>query len=353
MVSSFRHIFLTFLLACLVSGCHKNPVQPDPVAPKISCPAPQNAASVDGETALVTYPDPGVTGGKLPLTTSCTPVGGALFQAGDTTVTCTTTDSLQRTDSCKFDVHVTTPPRISLTKFIAFGDSITWGEDGLNLIVGQTLLVQPHVQVDPDSRYPAVLETKLRSAYTAQLSDISVRNDGIKGEVAGSRPAFDRFTRDVLTGEYQAVLLVEGANDISDSDSTAVDAAIGNLGRMIDAAKGRGVRTYLGSLPPEDPLGCCPRRGRSPQTVMAYNSRLRNLAGQKGVDFVDVYSLFPGGNLIASGYLGADGLHPTAQLGYPLMADAFFESLKATLEQPPTVSSTPKTAAWPPIPPRR
>jgi lysophospholipase L1-like esterase len=341
---SFRYIFLTFLVACLVSGCHKSPVQPDPIAPKITCPATQTAASVDGETALVTYPDPVVTGGKLPLTTNCSPLGGALFPAGVTTVTCKTTDSLQRADACTFEVHVTTPPRISLTNFIAFGDSITWGEDGLSLVAGQSSVVHPEFQVAPGSRYPDLLETKLRSVYTAQVSDITVRNDGMKGEVAGSRAALDRFRSDVLTASYQAVLLVDGANDIADPKN--VPAAIANLGRMIDEAKGRNIRPYLGSLPPEQGNGF-PRRGQAPQVVMAYNAQLRNLAAQRGVDFVDVYSPFPGGDLIASGYLGADGLHPTADLGYPLMADAFFESLKATLELPPAFSSILKGHALP------
>lgn len=351
MVSSFRYIFLTLLLACLVSGCHKSPIQPDPVGPRIACPATQNVPSADGNTALGTYPDPVVTGGKLPLTTSCTPVSGALYSAGDTTVTCTTTDSLQRTDSCKFDVHVTTPPRISRTNFIAFGDSITWGEDGVSLIAGQSLLVQPHFQVAWGRDYPALLEAKLRSVYTAQTSEIGVGNAGQKGENAGiNDDALQRFRRVVLTGAYQAVLLVEGANDIQDPGN--IPGAIFNLGRMIDEANGLGVRPYLGALPPEQ-RGGSPPRGQDPSVVMFYNTQLRNLAISRGVDFVDVYSRFPGGNLIASGYLGGDGLHPTAELGYPLMAEAFFQALKATLEMPPTVSSASRTTALHPSLPRR
>ena len=47
----------------------------------------------------------------------------------------------------------------------------------------------------------------------------------------------------------------------------------------------------------------------------------------EGVTLVDVYQGF-GGNL---GYLGPDGLHPSAD-GYAKIADLFFTAIKSTLE---------------------
>src|SRR4249920_1169466 len=108
------------------------PVIPDP--PKITCPASQTAQSVDGGPTLVTFSPPGVLNGETPVTTTCTPATGTAFSIGQKTVTCSATDALQRTDSCSFVVTVLSPPKLSTTSFMSFGDSITAGEDGQNSV---------------------------------------------------------------------------------------------------------------------------------------------------------------------------------------------------------------------------
>ena len=67
----------------------------------------------------------------------CTPSSGSTFPLGATTATCTATDARQRTASCSLTVTVTEPPLISLTRFAAFGDSITAGEDGTFAVTNQ------------------------------------------------------------------------------------------------------------------------------------------------------------------------------------------------------------------------
>src|SRR4051812_25293922 len=93
------------------------PVPPTPDPPKITCPAAQTVQSVDGAGATVTFSAPTVANGKAPVTTTCTPAAGSVFSIGQKTVACTTTDALERTDSCSFAVTVLEPPRLTTTSF--------------------------------------------------------------------------------------------------------------------------------------------------------------------------------------------------------------------------------------------
>src|ERR1700730_17539280 len=124
-------------LFLLTAGCSST-TAPTPIPPTgpptISCPAGKTAQSADGNPVAVTYADPTFTGGQSPFTLACTPVSGATYPVGATMVTCTITDAQRRTSNCTFPVTVVMPPppRLSVTTFMAFGDSITWGEDGAN-----------------------------------------------------------------------------------------------------------------------------------------------------------------------------------------------------------------------------
>ena len=156
--------------AIVVAHCGSTPTAPTPEAPKISCPVDQTVQSPSGQAIAVTYTSPTVMGGAPPLTSGCFPASGTLFPVGATSLLCTATDSKQRTDSCRFTVTVTQPPppspRISATRFLAFGDSIT---EGLF-----PFLVNPN----PPGSYPAVLQTLLRTRYTAQADSIVVLDEG-------------------------------------------------------------------------------------------------------------------------------------------------------------------------------
>jgi hypothetical protein len=79
-------------------------------------------------------------------------------------VTCTVTDKVQRTASCRFAVTVLPPaPRLTVSRILAFGDSITAGEVPAP---GEFLQLQRFVM--PDLSYPANLTTLLAQRYTAQ-----------------------------------------------------------------------------------------------------------------------------------------------------------------------------------------
>jgi lysophospholipase L1-like esterase len=124
------------------------------------------------------------------------------------------------------------------------------------------------------------------------------------------------------------VLIMEGTNDLYDRDDRVFPAAIDGLRQMIRDAKGRSIRPYLATVPPMNPSACVPVcRGLPWSLVPGFDDQVRGLAAAEGVTLVDVYQGF-GGNM---GYLGPDGLHPSAD-GYAKIADLFFAAIKSTLE---------------------
>ena len=264
--------------------------------------------------------------GAPPVTTECTPASGSTFPVGTTTVTCTATDARQRTDSCAFTVTVTPPPRISLTRFLAFGDSMTAGEVvDLNSFRG--------LAVRDDLSYPTDLRITLASRYTAQTT--TVVNGGRSAEAIVNDRAPSRLSSYLATRQYDVVVILEGANDIGSRDSRDIPPAINGLRTMVRDAASRGVRPFLGTLPPANPNGCCPNRGLAWSLVEPFNAQLKAMASAENVPVADVFQAFSGDFSL----LGSDGLHPNAA-GYQRIADTFFLVIKQNLELPPTASLT-------------
>src|SRR5262249_26804692 len=146
-LSSFFHGVLWAGLVT-IAACSKSPSAPSgppppptPDPPSIVCPAPVTTTSPNGQPVMVSYSAPTVTLGAPPVTSTCVPPSGASFNMGATMVTCTATDAKQRTASCTFMVTVAPPPRLVVTRFVAFGDSITWGENGSAMSVQSQLML--------------------------------------------------------------------------------------------------------------------------------------------------------------------------------------------------------------------
>ncbi len=311
-----------------------------PGPPTITCPAPPApVTSPNGGAVAVAYGTAIATGAGISV--SCTPPSGAAFPVGTTAVVCTATDTQQRTASCSFNVVVQRSPQIALTSFVAFGDSITWGEDGQpNVSCGPTPTglvevlgkIQPRVQLPDAQQYPTVLRSLLRQRYVAQTGSINVVNAGLPGERAGAPDTLLRFNT-VLAVGYQAVLLMEGTNDIFYGDSTQIPSAVAGLRSMVRAAKQRGVRPFLATIPPMVQGGA---RACGYQLVPQLNASIVALASQESVTLVDVYTGF--GTSYAQ-YFGTDGLHPNA-LGYAKIADTFFTALRQALEVPQVTTTS-------------
>jgi lysophospholipase L1-like esterase len=304
------------------------PVQtppPPPVAdpPGISCPPSITVGATSSAGAQVTFPQPQVTGGAAPVSVSCSLTSGSTLGVGSTTVECTATDSLNRTASCTFSATVTPAPRISKTKFMAFGDSITAGE-----VTFPTGAVSPagvpsfRFVVVPSAAYPTVLGNLLTSRYVLQRQDIAVFNEGLGGEL--TRNAVNRFLQAYGARRPEVVLLMEGYNDAADRTNGAQSGGALALSTMASEARNRGSRVFIATLAPSRPGN----RAMTLAEIVAYNERIRSVARGEGAVLVDVFeALLSGVNI----YIGDDGLHPT-EIGYRKIAETFFAAIQADLE---------------------
>jgi lysophospholipase L1-like esterase len=313
------------------------PTTSDP--PALSCPADMAVSSIGDNPVPVIYTDPTITGGQSPFTLACSPVSGAIFKVDATIVTCRVTDAQQRPASCQFTVtvDVSATPLLAVTRFVAFGDSITAGEDGQFLTAQSVQRSHPLVLFPDFQAYPGALKQMLAGHYTTQSQSIVVFNAGQSGEEVTGAGTQTRFSQTIAGGAYDVVLIMEGANDLSHEDAAIEPDVITGLGRMIVDAKQRHVRPYLATIPPENPDGCCPvDRGKPSSLVPGFNDRVRALASDQGVPLVDVYAALNGD---VNTYIGPDGLHPTVQ-GYAKIAATFFDRIEQTLEEQPARATT-------------
>lgn len=322
----------------LSAGCPSSPTaptEPPPVIPDpplISCPTPPAQTSPNGQPFAVSFTT-SVILGATPVTTTCTPPSGSLFPIGTTRVTCTATDARQRSASCSFNIVVQPSPTIRFTKIAAFGDSITWGEDGVVLTAVPTLPAfgfnVPTIRL-VGREYPTVLQQLLSARYATQ--SISVLNNGNPGERTADPAAFTRFTQMTSSRTWEVVLLMQGTNDIFYGDATQVAPAIAALRRMIGDARSRGIRTFLATVPPMRAGGS---RALGINVVPQLNAEIRLLATTEGVPLVDVFDAFNGNLALLAG----DGLHPNAD-GYSVIATRFYDVVRRELETPPTTLGT-------------
>src|SRR5688572_31108387 len=305
------------LLAMIGLGACSSPTappEPIPDAPSLTCPAPVSLVSPDGARVPFQFPIPTPVNGKAPVTVSCSGMPAAGYPAGSTVVTCTATDALSRQASCNFTVTVTITPKISKTKFLAFGDSITFGRCG------------PAPNTCPP--YTVRLEELLRTRYTAQT--FQVFTSGLPGEKTSEGGG--RLPGEVSAYNPEVVLLMEGTNDVV-AGSFKLNETEDALEYMIDAARNRGATAvFLATIPPIAPGGsntfAIPR-------VLELNAEIRDLAARKGAHLVDVYAA-----LIAdmSRHYAGNDLHPTAE-GLRVIGETFFARIRATLDITPTGSS--------------
>jgi lysophospholipase L1-like esterase len=299
----------------LAAGCGSS-TGPLPMGPSIVCPASIAASSPTGQSVTILYQAPVATGGSAPVAVTCAPPSGSTFPIGSTQVACIATDARGASASCAFAIVVAGPPRLSATRFLSFGDSLTLGTTSVPSI--------RFLEEMPDS-YPFKLQRLLAQRYTAQ--SVAVLNDGVGGEMASSptlhSPGGDvRLPQSVDTHRPEVVLLMEGTNDLQALNP--VDA-LESLEGMVRNARARGARVFLATIPPQKPG--FRTNPASMALVPGFNDQIRALATREGATLVEVYN----GMRNRLDLIGADGLHPVPQ-GYDLMAQIFFDTIRASLE---------------------
>lgn len=324
------------VVGLLSAGCGDGMAPtPTPGAPVIACPANVTVRGVPGGTQAVTYTPPAVTGGATPVAVTCTPASGASFSVGTGAVSCNAIDALSRQAQCSFTVTLT-PLLLSVTKFVAFGDSLTEGEDGRNARLGFGF-------IDPTGTYPVLLQTTLDTEYPGQ--SIVVLNRGRSGE-------FVDDGRQRLPGVLGAdrpgvLLLLDGYNDLlswcrpADAASarcaTAITDVVAGVRKMIQTARNPayGIQhIFVSTLTPPGPHVSGTNRRIAGQAIVETNTRLAPMARAEGAILVDPYPVFLGHE---SEYVADDGLH-LRRAGYQALADTFFAAIRTTVSSTPTVS---------------
>jgi len=315
---------LTPLIALLVlaAGCHSPTAPPPPpvtpAAPQISCPAPVVVEGLSVISQTVTYPAPVTTNGTQPVTATCTPASNTVFQLGVTPVTCTAVDAIGRQATCRLSVTLR-HRELALKRYVAFGDSMTAGENGRAINFVPVL--------DLPNAYPTQLQQFFAKRIPAQ-PDIVVINQGLGGERVTENSG--RLKTVIDTQRPEVLLFLEGANDML-GGLTATDIAIG-IRDSIRIARDRGVAyVFVSTVLPTAPQNCPPSghcRGDVPTSLpIDINNRLRTLVPANGAHLVDPYTDFAGH---LSTYVDLDGLHLTPA-GNQALATAFWDRIVAVI----------------------
>jgi lysophospholipase L1-like esterase len=319
------------------AGCGHSPViTPPPEAPVISCPADVSVQGVPGIGREVMFAAPTTVGGALPVAVSCTPASGALFPAGLTPVSCDATDARGRQSRCGFAVTLT-PLRLDVTRFIAFGDSVTAGENG-----------RPSPGfVDYPNTYPIRLEELLNAEYPDQ--GIVVLDRGYGGDsIERSVEKLPKILEDDRGG---ALLLLDGYNNLfaectpARSGSAAcarkIEDVVAGLRECIRIARvsAYGIRYVLVSTltPPGPFVGGRKDRRIAADAITRTNGALAAMVQAEGAILVDTYARFAGHE---AEYIDQDGLH-LRPAGYNALAEAFFQAFKENVPSQQAASRRP------------
>jgi lysophospholipase L1-like esterase len=324
------------VVLCLVPGLaacggHKSPGGPSSNPPQLTCPADISIRSVATPTQEVTFDAPSVLGGTAPVQTTCTPASGSTFPLGSTTVNCTASDAASRTAMCSFKVTLS-GFSLGLTRYEAFGDSLTAGETGNPNIIGPQF-------VDSANSYPTKLQADLEAVYPGQ--GITVINKGHNGdsvertdEIIRSTVPRDRPDVDLLLTGYNN-LNFNGACGSGNADtltcSDAIHKVTDGIRDCIRHTKelNAGVQyIFVSTLTPPGPSGS---NRIDPDAIKKTNDRIRQQVSANGAVLVDSYTAFLGHE---ADYINADGLH-LKPAGYQALADTFFAAIQAAVPETP------------------
>lgn len=259
----------------------------------------------------ISFPMPTV-GGQEVTKSECAPVSGSMFSIGTSTVSCSASVAADLVEGCTFEVRVASR-RLTVTNFVAFGDSITSGT--VSLAAAMPTLAGIAVS------YPAQLQDMLRERYPEQ--DLTIVNAGRGGEDAGEGRVRLPGVLDVFGPEV--LLLLEGINRL---ELIGVEKVASDLEAMVTSGVSRGATVLLATLTPVGDVKAADRPGVQ-EAVEDLNERIRQIAQDYSLGpVVDLFAVFEQ----APSLIGRDGLHPTAD-GYRVMADEFMKAIMSRWEE--------------------
>ena len=191
-------------------------------------------------------------------------------------------------------------PSLRRTQYVAFGDSVTRGE---NVPVG--------------SSYPAKLQARL----AAHFGFATVNNRG--ADATNSFEAVERLNNNVAANQPAYTLILYGTNDWNTDfcQGSLSCPTTENLRRVVRFVKGIGSLPFLATIPPVNPLLQPQQRN---DWIDGINAQLKEMARQEGAFVVDLNEVFDRQPSLPA--LFDDHVHPNVA-GYELIANAFFEAI--------------------------
>lgn len=156
--------------------------------------------------------------------------------------------------------------------------------------------------------------------WATRLNKKNVRNRGITGDEAMG--IYDRLFQ-ILSGAPEKLFLMTGVNDVS--HNLSADSVVTLIAQVIEKIQCESPRTklYLQSLLPiNESFGRYKTMTGKTNLIPEINGKLKVLAKEKGIPFVDLFPLFTekGGNVMRK-ELTTDGLHLTEE-GYRIWSKA-------------------------------
>jgi len=163
----------------------------------------------------------------------------------------------------------------------------------------------------------------LRARYTGQVTQLQITNAGVPGEWAqdGAR----RLPGILANSRPEAVLLLEGVNDVAALGTRGVQQATAAIDTMAREVRNRGGRLFIATIPPTRGSGL---NSVPVGLIQTLNSAIRTTARGENAVLVDVYEAISSD---VNRFIGSDGLHPT-EAGYQRIAETFFNAIRADLE---------------------
>lgn len=216
------------------------------------------------------------------------------------------------------------PPKPTLgtvTRIMAFGDSLTEGESlGQLLVPSSAKYPQPGI---PTS-YPYKLQEILDDVYGA--GKVKVFNLGKGGERARGS-AKDRLEAALDEYKPQVVIIMHGVNDLIASVSDGAPSianAVDGVEELVEISRQGNRGVFLASLPVEEDTS----KAKGFELVDPFNEVIRDVAREEGATFVDIHAV------ITTSMLMEDGLHITPA-GNQKMADTFYAAIKKKYHKAP------------------
>jgi lysophospholipase L1-like esterase len=194
-------------------------------------------------------------------------------------------------------------PRAKANVYLAFGDSITWGQGSSD-----------------GSGYADVLQADLR-AFWGKATVIKDGDPGTKSNKGESR-----MGRSLSTYRPAYALILYGTNDWNDAEcrNTPPCYTIDALRSMVLQTRDAGAFPVVGTIPPVNPSYLDKDAAARNDWVKAMNDQVRAMAKQQGAPVADVHAEFLKQASLPP--LFTDFLHPN-DAGFQLIARAFFGAI--------------------------